>query len=128
MGQVLNDVSPQGFNAIFERFRGILHEGEIDKRVQYTIEKLFDAYRKKFSDFPGVIPELDLVEEEDQITHELDLLDASIKGDEMLNIFKPEEPQVWRFFIDCGLFHLIERCNGCFVCRCFWTMKRLGRS
>lgn len=95
VGLVLNAVSPQGFNAIFERFRGILHEGEIDKRVQYTIEKLFDTYRKKFADFPGVIPELDLVEEEDQITHEVDLLDASIKGDETLNIFKAEDPSVF---------------------------------
>jgi hypothetical protein len=27
---------------IFERFRGILHEGEIDKRVQFMIEGLFN--------------------------------------------------------------------------------------
>ena len=35
------EVSPKGQRAIFERFRGILHEGVIDKRVQYTIENLF---------------------------------------------------------------------------------------
>ena len=37
----LQEVSPRGLRAIFERFRGILHEGVIDKRVQYTIENLF---------------------------------------------------------------------------------------
>lgn len=32
-GQVLSELSPPGVNAIFERFKGILHEGEIDTRV-----------------------------------------------------------------------------------------------
>ena len=83
-----------GMHAIFERFRAILHEGEIDKRVQYVIEKLFETRRKQFADFVGVIKELDLVEEDDQITHEIDLLDNEIKGDEMLNIFKPKKASV----------------------------------
>ena len=41
---------------------GILHEGEIDKRVQYSIEHLFAVRKTKFKDHPGVPPELDLVE------------------------------------------------------------------
>lgn len=41
VGQLLEELSPQGLHAIFERFRGILHEGDIDKRVQYTIEGRF---------------------------------------------------------------------------------------
>ena len=36
------------FAGIFERFRGILHEGEIDKRVQYLIENLFAIRKAKF--------------------------------------------------------------------------------
>ena len=40
-GQVLTDLTPAGVNAIFERFRTILHDGKIERRVQYTIEKLF---------------------------------------------------------------------------------------
>eukprot|EP00918_Siedleckia_nematoides_P012022 GHVU01026420.1.p1 GENE.GHVU01026420.1~~GHVU01026420.1.p1 ORF type:complete len:473 (+),score=107.57 GHVU01026420.1:68-1486(+) len=92
-GQVLSEITPQGFSAVFERFRGILHEGEIDKRVQYTVEKLFEARRKKFTDYPGVLPELDLVEEDDQITHEIDLLEEDVKGEEGLNIFKAKEPE-----------------------------------
>lgn len=55
-GQVLTDLTPAGVNSIFERFRGILHEGEIDKRVQYTIENLFAVRKSKFKDYPGVIP------------------------------------------------------------------------
>jgi pre-mRNA-splicing factor CWC22 len=60
---------------IFERFRGILHEGEIDKRVQFMIEGLFAICKTQFQGFPAVTPELDLVEQEDQITHELSLED-----------------------------------------------------
>lgn len=40
-GQVLSETTPAGVNAIFERFRSILHDGKIERRVQYTIEKLF---------------------------------------------------------------------------------------
>ena len=36
------------FPGIFERFRGILHEGEIDKRVQFLIEGLFALRKAKF--------------------------------------------------------------------------------
>ncbi len=74
-------------NAIFERFKGILHEGEIDKRVQYSIENLFAIRKTKFKDHIGVIPELDLVEEEDKITHNIDL-DEEMDGEEMINIFQ----------------------------------------
>lgn len=102
---------------IFERFRGILHEGEIDKRVQFLIEGLFALRKSKFQvhfhcldlllfsfyvlllivfwivsalvkqrilnsscnyfiqGYPAVRPELDLVEQEDQLTHEISLSD-----------------------------------------------------
>ena len=34
--------------AMFERFRSILHEGTIDKRVQYMIEGLFAVRKANF--------------------------------------------------------------------------------
>ncbi|CAI5936611.1 unnamed protein product [Closterium sp. NIES-65] len=40
-GAMLQDLSPQGLHSIFEPFRGIQHEGEMDKRVQFTIEGRF---------------------------------------------------------------------------------------
>lgn len=86
-GQILSELCPPGVNSIFERFRGILHEGEIDKRVQYNIENLFAVRKSKFKDHPGIIPELDLVEVEDQITHNFDVTET-IDAEEMLNIFK----------------------------------------
>ncbi|KAF3777905.1 Pre-mRNA-splicing factor CWC22-like protein [Nymphaea thermarum] len=86
-GSLLQDLSPQGLHGIFERLRGILHEGEIDKRVQFLIEGLFAIRKAKFQGYPAVRPELDLVEQEDQFTHEFSLEDE-IDGEEGLDIFK----------------------------------------
>uniref|UniRef100_A0A166BSY9 MI domain-containing protein n=1 Tax=Daucus carota subsp. sativus TaxID=79200 RepID=A0A166BSY9_DAUCS len=74
-GSILQDLCPRGLHGIFERFRGILHEGEIDKRVQFLIEGLFAIRKAKFQGYPAIRPELDLVEQEDQLTHEISLLD-----------------------------------------------------
>ena len=89
-GQVLSEISPAGVNAIFERFRGILHEGSIEKRVQYVIENLFAIRKNKFADHPGVIQELDLVEEDDKITHEI-TLDAELELQDSLNYFQLDQ-------------------------------------
>ena len=54
---------PSGLNAIFERLRGILHEGkQVSKRVQYTIEALFAVRKSGFRDYPVVPEGLDLVD------------------------------------------------------------------
>ncbi|GMH00071.1 hypothetical protein Nepgr_001910 [Nepenthes gracilis] len=87
-GSMLQDLSPRGLHGIFERLRGILHEGEIDKRVQFLIEGLFAIRKAKFQGYPAVRPELDLVESEDQLTHEYSLLDDEIDPETSLDIFK----------------------------------------
>ena len=86
-GQVLTDITPAGVNAIMESFRTILHEGHIDKKVQYTIENLFAVRKTKFAAHPGVIPELDLVEENDKITHTVSLEDE-FEGEDACNLFQ----------------------------------------
>ena len=48
--------------SIFDRFRAVLHEGLIDKRVQFIIEGLTQIRRRKFEEYPAIRPELDLVE------------------------------------------------------------------
>jgi pre-mRNA-splicing factor CWC22 len=88
-GQVMTELTPAGVHAIFERFKGILHEGETDRKVQYSIENLFAIRKSKFKDYQGVIPELDLVDNDDQITHNIEL-DAEVTGQEELNIFRSD--------------------------------------
>ncbi len=42
--------------------------------------------KEKFKGFPGVIPELDLVEEQDKITHNIGL-DDELECEEEINVF-----------------------------------------
>ena len=74
-GQMLSDIASGLTQAIFERLRAILHEGEIDRRIQYVIETLFAKRKSGFKENIGVIPELDLVNDEDKIIHEINLND-----------------------------------------------------
>eukprot|EP00633_Aureoumbra_lagunensis_P008267 CAMPEP_0197309156 /NCGR_PEP_ID=MMETSP0891-20130614/7709_1 /TAXON_ID=44058 ORGANISM="Aureoumbra lagunensis, Strain CCMP1510" /NCGR_SAMPLE_ID=MMETSP0891 /ASSEMBLY_ACC=CAM_ASM_000534 /LENGTH=382 /DNA_ID=CAMNT_0042794059 /DNA_START=35 /DNA_END=1184 /DNA_ORIENTATION=- len=87
VGSILMQLAPQGLIAVFDRFRAILHDGEIDKRVQYAIENLFSIRKDKFAHYPAVPEECDVVDREEQITFELGL-DESIDKQEMLDIFQ----------------------------------------
>ncbi|XP_072031453.1 uncharacterized protein [Amphiura filiformis] len=86
-GLKLQEVSPRGIHAIFERMRNILHEAQIDKRVQYMVEVVFANRKDGFKDYPAIVPELDLVEETDQFTHMLTLED-NYQDENLLNVFK----------------------------------------
>jgi pre-mRNA-splicing factor CWC22 len=59
----------------------------VSRRVQYVIEKLFQVRKDKFKGFEGVIPELDLVEEADKITHNVSI-DDPLQLEEACNVFK----------------------------------------
>lgn len=87
VGQHLEEMSQPIALAVFDQFRSILHEADIDKRVQYMIEVLFQVRKDRYKDNPAIREELDLVEEEDQITHQIDL-DDNIEVQDTLNIFK----------------------------------------
>jgi pre-mRNA-splicing factor CWC22 len=87
VGQHLEEMNAKIALAVFDQFRTILHEADIDKRVQYMIEVLFQVRKDKYKDNPAIKEELDLVEEEDQITHSIGL-EAEIDVQDGLNIFK----------------------------------------
>ena len=75
VGFFLSEHSPKANNTVFERFRAVLHEGAISKRCQYMIEVLFQVRKDKYKDNPTIPEGLDLVEEEEQITHRITLDD-----------------------------------------------------
>ncbi|MCJ1376170.1 pre-mRNA-splicing factor cwc22 [Loxospora ochrophaea] len=87
VGQHLEEMSKPIALAVFDQFRSILHEHDIDKRVQYMIEVLFQVRKDKYKDNPAIKEELDLVEEEDQITHQ-SALDDELEVQDGLNVFK----------------------------------------
>ena len=90
IGAFLAEQSPKANTGVYERFRAVLHEGAIDKRVQYMIEVLFQVRKDGYKDNPIIPPELDLVEEEEAITHYLSL-DDELDGQESLGVFKFDE-------------------------------------
>jgi pre-mRNA-splicing factor CWC22 len=87
VGQHMEEMSGPIAIAVFDQFRSILHEQDIDKRVQYMIEVLFQVRKDKYKDNPAIREELDLVEEEDQITHRTGLED-DLDVQDGLNVFK----------------------------------------
>ncbi|KAI3397571.1 hypothetical protein diail_10664 [Diaporthe ilicicola] len=87
VGQFLEEMNPSIARVLFDQFRNILHDSAIEKRVQYQIEVLFQQRKDKFKDNPSIKEELDLVEEEDQITHNIEL-QGELDGQDSLNIFK----------------------------------------
>lgn len=75
VGAFLAENSPKANATVYERFRAVLNEGSITHRVQYMIEVLMQVRKDKYKDNP-IIPEgLDLVEEDEQITHQIQLED-----------------------------------------------------
>ncbi|XP_066601582.1 pre-mRNA-splicing factor CWC22 homolog [Prorops nasuta] len=86
-GMKLTEVSRKGIEAIFEMLRNILHEGQLDKRVQYMIEVMFQIRKDGFKDHEAVLEELDLVEEDEQFTH-LITLDEAVDAQDILNVYK----------------------------------------
>ncbi|KAG7290493.1 mitochondrial dynamin GTPase Msp1 [Staphylotrichum longicolle] len=87
VGLFLEEMSSRISNVVFDQFRSILHEADIDRRTQYMIEVLFQVRKDKYKDNPVIKEELDLVEEEDQITHRIGL-DDDINTQDSLNVFK----------------------------------------
>ncbi|ESK85337.1 pre-mrna-splicing factor cwc22 [Moniliophthora roreri MCA 2997] len=87
VGAFLAENSPKANADVYERFRAVLNEGSISHRVQYMIEVLMQVRKDKYKDNP-ILPEgLDLVEEDEQITHQI-LLEEELQVQEGLNIFK----------------------------------------
>jgi pre-mRNA-splicing factor CWC22 len=87
VGQHIEEMNSQIALLVYDQFRSILHEAEIDKRTQYMIEVLFQVRKDKYKDNPAIKEELDLVEEEDQITHRPSL-EEDLPIEDGVNIFK----------------------------------------
>jgi len=89
-GQALLDVSPAGVRACIERMRALLHEGKLNKRLEYKMEQLLKQRKTGFREFKPIADELDLVERDDQITHEMTLDDEEIKKEDHLDVFSSD--------------------------------------
>ena len=86
-GAHLEEMNPAIASAIYDEFRRLLHDSDLENRTQYMIEVIFQIRKDKYRDHLAVKDELDLVEEEDMITHRIGL-DDEINTQDSLNVFK----------------------------------------
>ncbi|CAH8503173.1 unnamed protein product [Dicrocoelium dendriticum] len=86
-GAILTKLVPKGIHGVFEHLRRILNEGNCDKRISYMLEVMFQIRRDGWKDHPIVLPDLDLIQEDDQITHTTSLLDQ-VDPEDHLNVFR----------------------------------------
>lgn len=88
VGAFLGENASKANASVFERFRAVLNEGNISQRVQYMIEVLMQVRKDKYKDNPILAEGLDLVMEEEQITHQV-TLDEELQVQDSLSMFFP---------------------------------------
>jgi pre-mRNA-splicing factor CWC22 len=88
VGSSLMESSPAGIHAVMERFRSLLHDGRIGRRVQFKIEELMKIRKNRFQDYPSLEEDLDLVERDEQIMFEIGLDDEDLDKQEGLDAFR----------------------------------------
>lgn len=73
VGAALEEESRAAMHEVFVRFRAILQEGNVTKKTQYLVEGIMGVRRAGFEaqGFVAVKPELDLVPEDEQRTHQV---------------------------------------------------------
>lgn len=88
-GAKLKETSPTAMHNVRERVRKLLEGdgGEVSTRIKYAMEVLLQLWKSDFKGYEAVIDDLDLIEEEDQITHTITLEEA-INPENQLNVFK----------------------------------------
>lgn len=87
VGQRLFDIIPQGMISIFDTLRNMLHNDRISDRIKQQIEELIVIRRNEFSDYPAIQDCYDLIDINEQITHEL-MLDDTYGTEENLNMYQ----------------------------------------
>uniref|UniRef100_N1R1R3 Uncharacterized protein n=1 Tax=Aegilops tauschii TaxID=37682 RepID=N1R1R3_AEGTA len=81
-------------DGLLKQLQCILVDGDVDRRIGFLIEGLFAVRRTQFRGHPPVRPELDLVEQDDQFTHQIEIPLEDSHADQLdpethLDVFKP---------------------------------------
>ncbi|KAK6465018.1 armadillo-type protein [Scheffersomyces coipomensis] len=92
-GQYLTKNSNMAINSIFQNLMKVLNEQsnyDLKDRSIKQIEMILQIRKNKFNDYPIVVEELDLVEDEDKETHAI-LFDSVLHSKSELNVFHYDE-------------------------------------
>ncbi|ONH73536.1 Pre-mRNA-splicing factor cwc22 [Pichia kudriavzevii] len=86
-GITLHDENGKWFDQKANLLRNVLNENIVNPKSQYLIQEFFDNFKGLVTNYNGIDESLDLVEEEDQITHNF-TLSENVLGDDHLDVFK----------------------------------------
>lgn len=87
VGAHLEETNKAIATVVYDQFRNLLHEADLDKRQQYAIEVLFQIRKDQYKDNPAVPEALDVLPEEDLIEHRIGLEDE-LSTQDTANIFR----------------------------------------
>lgn len=87
VGAHLEETNKAIATVVYDQFRNLLHEADLDKRQQYAIEVLFQIRKDRYKDNPAVPEALDILPEEDLIEHRIGL-DDDLSTQDTANIFR----------------------------------------
>ncbi|WZZ62774.1 pre-mRNA-splicing factor CWC22 homolog [Brassica napus] len=88
-GALLLDLSPRRFDVIFDVFRRVVQEGDLEFRSRCLIESLVALRRSNFEGYPAVRDELDLVDSDEKVMHVISLYDES-DPETSLDVYKAD--------------------------------------
>ncbi|XP_003572105.1 pre-mRNA-splicing factor cwc22-like, partial [Brachypodium distachyon] len=88
-GATLRDACPRLLDAVFDALMSILRDGNMvdRRRTEFMIEGLLAVRKAQFRAHPSVRPELDLVETEDQLTHQVEISSRGLDPESHLDVF-----------------------------------------
>lgn len=87
VGRLIESQMPTASNMIFDRLGSLMHDSEeISEDTCSQIQILFKVRRGGFKKYPAIEEDLDLVEEEDQVTHLVEL-EEHLEAQDHLNIY-----------------------------------------
>ncbi len=91
-------LNPQGLDSVFSTLRNLLDESSLNKNSQDMIEIFLAARKDQFKSHPVIQSGLDLVNENDQYKHMLEL-DDSFEPETMLGKINIQFNQIYLNFI-----------------------------
>ena len=87
VGAHLEETNKAIATVVYDQFRNLLHEADLDKRQQYAIEVLFQIRKDQYKDNPAIPEALDILPEEDLIEHRIGL-DDELSTQDTANVFR----------------------------------------
>ncbi|ELP85312.1 cell cycle control protein cwf22, putative [Entamoeba invadens IP1] len=89
-GEYLDYKAKGNVQTFYESLRTFVSKSVGSERMKFIVTQLLEQRRKGFPDFPAKVEMLDLVEEEDKVTHQVELT-TELEIEENLNVFQFDE-------------------------------------